>query len=213
MASSVIHMCVANEINKKLKRNNDYILIGSIAPDIAKHLGKTKLESHFLNPLNVDDDIPVIEEFLEKYKKDLKDDFVLGYYIHLYTDYLWFKYFKPDFIKNEKIYLLDGTVVDCGEEKLIEYFYNDYTTLNKVLIDDYNLDLKIFEKSIPKIKNIITEIPMNQLQLIIDKAYTIIKKSNEEKFYMFDKTRVNKFIDYSVNAIISNLEDIGYLKN
>ena len=61
MASSVIHMCVANEINKKLKRNNDYILIGSIAPDIAKHLGKTKLEISHLDKLN---------ELIKKYEKN-----------------------------------------------------------------------------------------------------------------------------------------------
>ena len=36
MASSVIHICVANEINKIIKRNKEKILIGSIAPDIAK---------------------------------------------------------------------------------------------------------------------------------------------------------------------------------
>lgn len=26
-------------------------------------------------------------------------DFVLGYYIHLYTDYLWFKYFMTEIEK------------------------------------------------------------------------------------------------------------------
>ena len=56
MASSVIHMIVANEINKTLKRNNKLILMGTIAPDISKHIGKTKAESHFLD--NINSDIP-----------------------------------------------------------------------------------------------------------------------------------------------------------
>ena len=30
---------------------------------------------------------------INKYKNHLNDDFVMGYFIHLYTDYLWFKYF------------------------------------------------------------------------------------------------------------------------
>ena len=38
MASSIIHICVANEINKSLKRNSRELLIGTIAPDISKLL-------------------------------------------------------------------------------------------------------------------------------------------------------------------------------
>ena len=102
----MIHIAVANEVNKTLKRNNKHILIGSIAPDIAKHIGIAKKNSHFQD---TDADLPHLEEFLNKYKDKLNDDFVLGYYIHLYTDYLWFKYFEPDFYKNGVIYKLDGS--------------------------------------------------------------------------------------------------------
>ena len=42
MASSIIHICVAKEVNKYLKRNEKEILIGSIAPDISKQIGRTK---------------------------------------------------------------------------------------------------------------------------------------------------------------------------
>jgi len=49
MASSVIHICIANEINKELKRDNNKILIGAIAPDISKLLGESKFYSHFLD--------------------------------------------------------------------------------------------------------------------------------------------------------------------
>ena len=92
MASSMIHMAVAKELNDKLKRDSKSILIGSIAPDIAKLIGENKVRSHFEDR---DDDIPNLNKFLSKYKVKLDDDFVLGYYIHLYTDYLWFKYFIP----------------------------------------------------------------------------------------------------------------------
>lgn len=42
MASAVIHMAIASEINKTLKRDNNKILIGTIAPDISKFIGRTK---------------------------------------------------------------------------------------------------------------------------------------------------------------------------
>ena len=85
MASTVIHMAVANEINKVLKRDEGKLLIGSIAPDISKQIGENKLKSHFLE--SVDNDIPEIDRFIDKYLDNFDDDFVLGYFVHLYTDY------------------------------------------------------------------------------------------------------------------------------
>ena len=67
MASAIIHICVANEINKYLKRNEKQILIGSIAPDISKQIGQTKTKSHFIDDHLID--IPNIEKYLKKYKK------------------------------------------------------------------------------------------------------------------------------------------------
>ena len=86
MASSMIHLAVAKEVNKELKRDYRKLYIGSIAPDISKNIGETKEFSHFLD--NPDIDIPNLDRFLEKYKKYLYDDFVMGYYLHLITDYL-----------------------------------------------------------------------------------------------------------------------------
>ena len=102
MASSVIHMAVASEINKVLNRDYNILMIGSIAPDISKHVGLTKQQTHFLtdNPVY---DIPDIDKFLSLYKDDLLDDFVMGYFIHLYTDYLWFKYFIPEIYEDESV--------------------------------------------------------------------------------------------------------------
>ena len=68
MASSMIHIAVANEINKTLKRDNKSILIGSIAPDIAKQVGMEKKQSHFHDE---NDSLPKLDLFLSKYKDNL----------------------------------------------------------------------------------------------------------------------------------------------
>lgn len=209
MASSIIHMCVANEINKFLKRNNRSILIGSIAPDISKQVGESKKESHFLD--DEKDSIPNLERFLNKYKKNLNDDFVLGYYIHLYTDYYWFKYFMTEFIKKDFIYTLEGDALKLTDEDKVKYIYNDYTNLNIKLIDEYMLDLKIFYEQIPEFSNIIDEIPMDKLSIIIDKAGIIIENTKVRKTYFFDIEVVNKFINFSVNGILDNLKELGVI--
>ena len=206
MASSVIHMCVAKEINKYFNRKEKKILIGSIAPDISKQINETKEKSHFLDSVN--SDLPNMDKFLLKYKNNLNNDFVMGYFIHLYTDYLWFKYFIPNFVKKDFIYTLDGNTVSLSNNEKINYIYNDYTNLNTKLIDEYNLDLSIFYEEKPNFENIIQEIPMDKIQIIIDKAGIIIKNAKESKSYVFDLEEINKFIEFTVNDIIQNIEKV-----
>ena len=209
MASSMIHIVVANEINKTIKRDRKSLLIGTIAPDIAKHIGRTKLESHFLD--DVKNDVPNLKKFLDKYKDNLNDDFVLGYYIHLYTDYLWFKYFIPDFFKDSFVYKLDGTKEYISPGKAVEYIYNDYTNLNIDLIDVYDLDLDIFYEEIPKFNNIIEEIPMDKINIIVDQAGLIIENTKKVKPYVFDMKIINNFVDRCREYILSDLKELGVI--
>lgn len=206
MASSVIHMTIAHKINEELKKDKYKILIGSIAPDISKLIGRTKEESHFLD--DVKNDIPNMERFLKKYQKYLDDDFVLGYYIHLYTDYLWFKYFIPEIKENDFIKKLDQTVVKVTPKTISKYIYNDYTNLNEQLIDKYNLELDIFYNAIPPIANIIKEIPMDKLNIIVDKAGVIISNSRINKEYVFNLENIDKFIETSTQLILAKINEI-----
>ena len=210
MASSVIHICIANEINKTINRNSKKLLIGTIAPDISKLLGETKFYSHFLD--NVNNNIPNINKFLEKYGNYLNDDFVLGYYIHLYTDYLWFKYFIPNIIKGNYIKELDGTLVEYTKKTFKYYVYNDYSNLNNQLIDRYNFPMKIFYEEIPYIPNIISEIPIDRLNLIVDKTGILIEESKKGKKYLFKIDDIITFIESSKKTILKELDSI-YEKN
>lgn len=206
MASAVIHLAVANEINKKLNRDKSQLLIGAIAPDISKFIGEDKTKSHFLKEL--DSNIPDIESFLNKYKNSLTDDFVMGYFIHLYTDYLWFKYFVTEFYDKPMITKLDGTVVKCSGNMLSLYVYNDYTNLNIKLIDKYNMDLKIFYNQLPKLSNIIEEIPMDKMGLLLSQMGIIIENSKEKKDYIFNIENLEKFIATSVELILGKITEL-----
>ena len=197
MASSVIHMAIANELNKELKRNNDRLLIGTIAPDISKEIGETRVKSHFLDEKG--SNVPNV------------DDFVMGYFIHIYVDYLWFKYFVPEIHDNNYITKLDGTRVKCTDEVARDYIYNDYTNLNTILLDIYNMDLDIFYNEPPEFENIIEEIPMDKLYLIINKCSVIIENSKENKSYLFDINAVKRFIETSIDLTRSKLGELDLL--
>ena len=96
-----------------------------------------------------------------------------------------------------------------SEYLLCRYIYNDYTNLNSRLIDEYNLDLKIFYEEVPKLDNIILEIPMDDIHLIIDKAGEIISNSTENKDYLFDIENVKQFIKVATERIIENIKEIN----
>ena len=172
MASSVIHMCIAKKINEKLNLPLNMILLGSIAPDISKHVGETKTRSHFLTNGDTED----LPRFLEKYQSQLNHPFMMGYFIHLYTDFLWNKYFISEIVENGTITLLNGDKVPVNYELYKKLIYNDYTNLNIQLLDEYELDLSLFyeEARLPQLE--MDELPINleQIKAFIETSSDLI---------------------------------------
>jgi len=206
MASSVIHMCVAKKINEKLKLPLNMLLLGSIAPDISKHLGETKTRSHFLTDGKTED----IPRFLEKYKNQLNHPFIMGYFIHLYTDFLWNKYFISEIIENDTITLLNGEKVPASEDLYQKLIYNDYTNLNVQLLDEYDLDLSLFyeEAVLPQIE--MDEIPVDRLSVLINYTSVLIENTKENKNYTFNLKNIKPFIETSSDLIYLKIRELGF---
>lgn len=204
MASSIIHICVAKEINKHLKLDETMLYLGTIAPDLSKLCGETKLKSHFSDD---EEYIPNIDKFIDKYGDNLFDPFIMGYFIHLCTDVLWFKYFVTEFNDCNSIKLLDGSILKVNDDEFKKYIYSDYTDMNIKLIDKYELSLDLFfnEVTIPDLD--FSEIDMSRLQLLIDQCGLIIANTTESKNYVFDITNVSKFIETSSKLIYSQIDE------
>lgn len=202
MASAIIHLCVAKEVNKYLGMDEYQLLLGSIAPDISKQIGETKEISHFLDHSN-EDDIPNINNFLSKYKDDLSNPFTMGYFIHLLTDKYWFR----DYI----YHFIDRYANDQNKKKLTytaikDVIYNDYTNINIDLIDKYMLPLDIFYTDFRMPTSKINEIPLTKLPILIEKMGLIIEESKEEKTFMFDTKEIIAFIEETSKYIIKDIQ-------
>lgn len=206
MASAIIHLAVAKTLEQhfNIENKKDYYL-GSIAPDISKQIGENKQMSHFL--FNSLDDIPNIKLFTEKYPNFKNNSFDLGYFIHLYTDKIWFKDFLPQIIAGNYIKLLDGTIINTTPEETQTIIYQDYTNLNIQLIDEYKMDLSLFYEEFNPPKTTLNEIPINKLNILIDKMGIIIENSKEKKSYTFDTFLVLQFIDEVSQKILKLLEN------
>lgn len=206
MASAVIHLAVAKVLEPYLKITNkkDYYL-GSIAPDIAKQIGETKQKSHFL--YNERKDVPNIKMFTDKYPNFYKNDFDLGYYIHLFTDKLWFDKFLNNLVQSNSVKLMDGTILKTTPKELEKLIYSDYTNLNIKVIEEYNMNLSLFYEEFQKPNTTIDEIPINKLNILIDKMGIIIENSKQEKNYIFDIYLVKQFIEETKERILKEIKD------
>ena len=199
MASAVIHLCVAKKVNSYVQKNEREFSLGAIAPDIAKLVGESKNRSHFLDEDDSEDTPPHYERFINKYKDRLNNAFELGYLVHLMTDFYWFKDYVYQYIED---YTNDKSVTYTAIKKII---YNDYTSLNQDLIDDYMLDLYYFQNQIDYPESPIDEIPMDKLDVLVEKMGLIIKNMGDNKSLMIDEKRIILFIESCGNKIISDL--------
>lgn len=76
------------------------------------------------------------------------------------------------------------------------------------MIEAYNLDLKIFYNEVPKMNNIIDEIPMDDLNLVVDKMGVIIENAHHHKSYLFNMKDVMEFIKLCVKLSVEIINDI-----
>ncbi len=208
MASAIIHICIAKEVNKILGMDEKTLFLGTIAPDISKEIGQSKEISHFLDHSH-EDDIPNIDRFLSKYRTELNKPFEMGYFIHLLTDKYWIRDYIYEYIKR---YAIENDKKDLTYSALKQLMYDDYTNINIDLIDKYGLALDLFYEVFKYPSSKITEIPMDKLPIIVEKMGIIISNSKEEKTFLFDTYDIVKFIDETVKYVIRDIQMLGLNK-
>lgn len=144
--------------------------------------------------------------FTDKYKEFKNNSFELGYYIHLVTDKLWFDEFFETIVCGQSLRLLDGTIIQTTQQEIQNILYSDYSNLNIQIIDEYQMDLSLFYEDfkIPKTK--ITEIPIEKLNILIDKMGIIIENSKNNKNYVCEISEIKNFIEQTKIYILEKLE-------
>ena len=73
--------------------------------------------------------------------------------------------------------------------------------INIQIIDKYNMDLSLFYEEFQKPNTTIDEIPIDKLNILIDKMGIIIENSKYEKNYIFDIYSIDNFIKETVNEL------------
>lgn len=179
--------------------------------------------------------VPNLNDFVDKYSRLIIDDFtVLGYFFHLYTDKMFFGDLFMDTFEcldreqNVTIYLKDVenvrikknnilcSINDFFDHKYSGSIYNDYTKINKILLDYYNIvfDQNKFLDAVRYFINPgVEEVDYSNIIEIINKTNTFISdsyKCNDSNLNVFDEEIIKKFID---NISKSFFENYDYLIN
>ena len=204
MASTITHLAVAKKVLEKVEVDNekDYFL-GAIAPDISKQVGQSKETSHFL--FNNQNDAPNISLFIKRYPLFKYNSFDLGYFTHLYTDKIWNESFLPTFTRENKIKLLSGETIEATKEEVQNMIYSDYNSLNSEIIDEYALDLSLFYEEYVPPKTNMKEIPIENLDILLNKIGIIIENAKTENIYAIDFGSIKEFINRCADEIIKEI--------
>lgn len=219
MPSSIIHRCVSKRVLEKgnLYNQKEAIFlydVGSIAPDSWRNTNRFKNSqlpkkdkrkySHFsLNGEYLEHS----EIFYNQYKKELDSPFMLGYFVHLLTDFHWREtMFYRCFDKNGSIKLLDGSLIN-ERNTIKELLEKENTKIAFLLSKHFKLNelrhLSIEELSnLPQMKEIEFD-GLNDTITYTNKAGTLESKHSLVVYKVEDFIEgIEECSDYIIDKLI-----------
>ena len=107
MPSWKIHSYIGNQVNKTIKVNKKYFMIGNLLPDQDRYnIGNLKRNiprttTHFIKREDylIGINLPYYDKMYNKYKDKFKNPVLMGYLVHLLTDYYFNNYKSMSIVK------------------------------------------------------------------------------------------------------------------
>lgn len=153
MPSSIIHRCVSKRVLEKgnLFDKKDELFeyeIGSIAPDSWRNSKRfkesilPKKEKRKYSHFSIDGEfIEQYIDFYNKYKNQLNNPFMMGYFVHLLTDNRWRNtMFYRCFDKDGSIILLDGSTLNGEKGVRKELLHKESKKMAYLLAKHFKLE-------------------------------------------------------------------------
>lgn len=234
MPSWFIHLDTAKKISEKIEiKDINSFLIGNLMPDAERHIIKDfsiyipYCISHFASIQKTKggkDNLPNINKFLDIYKEYLSNTVVLGYLVHLLTDYYWNNLtFSRYTLRNELgecvgIRLNDGTNLKCNEIIRSKIKNTDFAILEEIILQKGKYILPHIEPNIITKTNVIKEVPYNEEDVKKIIKFCEYKSENHginEEYELFTKEQIEEDYKESLKFILDylvNIKDYSSLK-
>lgn len=163
-----IHLGVATKLNEEYKLNKNRFLYGSILPDVSSTNVYGRDFSHFfgtkMHDVCPEEVIVDVERFRKTYEENLDKELILGYYVHILTDFFYNDYvFKNFFVRDEFDHIVglktrEGDLIipnpndTRGRRK---YKQRDFVNFGKLLLKNGKIEIPSSLEEIEKQLNLL----------------------------------------------------------
>lgn len=203
MGSRLMHLIigemVASSINVKNKRD---ILIGSIAPDAAFSFERKVITHYFEGDVDKRTRQVNYQRYIDTYLSDVKDDYSLGYLIHLISDNVWMEYiYYPYELKQKQD--LDPT--------FLSRWHSDFRKMNTKLLCHYDMGYLKDWLEIDALPREIDDVTQDDLQKFIEEMYgdfEVIEKNKNCELEVYNFDDIIEYINLSKSKAIAVIEEI-----
>ena len=221
MPTWAMHLATAKKLSEKININNNIFAFGNLLPDIPNRLVIKDIKhyiphakSHFETEVLVFEHIEKrydLRTFAEKNKEKFSNPLMLGYYIHLLTDYYWNAktYDEHGVYDKEKkrigLILNNGKKIICSKDKARKIKTNDFVIFSEYIYENKLTDkLKYDAKIIEDLKELEwMKLEEDEIKKTID--YTVSRYTGENKILGDEEERIYKI--YSEKEILESIDD------
>lgn len=227
MPTWAIHLATARKISEKININKNIFTFGNILPDIPNEYvvkGITRHLSHARTHFEID--ILVVEHiekrydlrnFAEKYKNKFSNPLMLGYYVHLLTDYFWNDktYGEHGIYDEEKkrigLILNNGERILCSNEKGRQIKTQDFKIFSEYIYNHHLADKPEYQEEIKEYLKDINWITLEQSDIektieYINDRYTgkaqVLENEQSKQYKIFSEREMIESVDKSVEFIL-----------
>ena len=219
MPSWKIHSKIGYDILKKINVNEKYFMIGNLLPDQDSYnikdlkVGISRKITHYISDENykVGINLPDYEKFFDKYKIKLNNPVILGYLVHLLTDFFWNNYiYEKYFIKENGIYV----GVKLNSKKIYKCNFREMNTFKQEDFEVFNNSIDLKKKNYKFCLNSkyfkeLDEIKISKHNLFLVGEYLNIDHNSDicdKKFKFLSENECNKILGECENFILNYLK-------
>lgn len=197
-----IHLEVGKRVANNIKFNEkdyEFFMLGNILPDINNRYIVENIKKQISHKVtHFDYNNKTHENFFNIYKEKISEPIVLGYYVHLFTDYIWNNDFYTSIVGTE--------FEKLDKDTLRELKQSDFRNYNNLYVDN-QLIINNLDESAEKTK-IINEVNLNKDDLIDTINYLKGKIFYDTEYSFYSEEYLNNLLEYTIKTITNELNNI-----
>lgn len=231
MPTWAIHLATAKKVSEKINMDKNIFTFGNILPDIPNEYVVKEISHHLSHAItHFEIDVLVVEHmekrynlrnFAEKYKSKFSNPLMLGYYVHLLTDYFWNNktYGEHGIYDEEKnrigLILNNGERILCSKETARQTKVHDFRVFSKYIYDNGLADKLIYEENLQKYLKEIDWITLEEsdiektIKYINDRCTgkaQVLENGESTQYKIYSKNEMLELTDISVEFILKMIK-------